>query len=631
MSLIGSIPVIILSPMIQSLLNYHLDLHFNSYIQFCLSAFIFFYGGWPFLKGLKDEIKKRQPGMMTLITLAISVAFIYSSAVVFGLKGKFFFWELVTLIDIMLLGHWIEMRSVMNASNAMQELIKILPSTATKLDENGEQISIKISEIKKGDTLLVKPGEKVPADGTLTKGDAQINESMITGESTTVAKQVQDKLIGGSINGESSFQMEVTATGEDSYLHRVVDMVKKAQESKSKAQNLAQKAAGWLFYIALGAGVITFILWRIAGSDLAFAMERMVTVMIISCPHALGLAVPLVVAISTSVSAQNGLLIRNRTAFENCRKIDTLIFDKTGTLTTGKFGVNNYRSTSELDDNKILQLLASLESQSEHPIASGILEEAKNKELELSEVSEYSNITGRGIKGHIHGEEYFAISPNYLDEMGMYMPENLSLENASTNVLLVQHDKVLGYIEIADQIRETSQSAIEKLAKMNINSIMATGDNEKVAKAVSERLNISEYHANILPEGKQELIKKLQDEGRYVAMTGDGVNDAPALAQADVGIAVGSGTDVAAETADIVLVSSDPKDILKLIRFGTATYKKIRQNLFWAVAYNVVTIPLAAGILYQQGFILDPAVGAILMSLSTIVVAINAQLLRKQF
>ncbi|AEL28015.1 copper-translocating P-type ATPase [Cyclobacterium marinum] len=630
-SLVITLPIVVLAPMIQGLIGYELRFNGDRYVQFVLSSIIFFYGGWPFLKGLADEVKKKAPGMMTLIALAISVAYFYSSAVVFGLGGKIFFWELASLIVIMLLGHWIEMKSVMGASNALQELAKMMPSTARRIKEDGEHEDVPIDNLKGNDTILVRPGEKIPADGIVLEGESHVNESMLTGESKPVTKHKNDQVIGGSVNDNGTLKIKVRHIGEDSYLSKVIGMVKEAQATKSKTQNLADKAAAWLFYIALGAGMTTLVVWLSLGKDFEYALERMVTVMIISCPHALGLAVPLVVAISTAVSAKNGLLIRNRTAFENARKITAIIFDKTGTLTKGEFGVTRFKSTlDKYSDNELLQIAASIENSSEHPIAAGIVRKAKANDLALQEPENFQNITGKGIKANLKGQEIKIISPGMLNEQGIDTPSDAFKTEDETVVFVLIDNSLAGYIALADEIRPESLSAINTLKERGIKVYMATGDNQQVAKAVSQQLSLDNFYAEVLPEDKQRIIKELQEKGEFVAMTGDGVNDAPALAQANVGIAVGSGTDVAAETADIVLVNSNPKDIANLILFGAATYKKMMQNLWWAAGYNIVAVPLAAGVLAGVGIILSPAIGAVLMSLSTVIVAFNAQLLKRQ-
>jgi len=626
-SLVISIPIIILSPMIQGILGFSFSFTGSSYVLFALSAGIYFYGGWPFLSGFTGELKKRQPGMMTLIALAISVAFIYSSVVVFGFEGKFFFWELATLIDVMLLGHWIEMRSVLGASKALDTLASLMPDEAHLKTGEGTR-EIKTSEIEKGNILLVKPGEKIPADGVIRTGSTSIDESMLTGESVPVEKAEDSQVIAGSVNGDGSIEVEVTKTGEDSYLNKVIDLVQRAQQSKSRTQHFADRAAMWLTIIALTAGVVTLVSWLAVGKELVFAIERMATVMIITCPHALGLAIPLVAAVSTSLSAKNGLLIRNRTAFENSRFISAVVFDKTGTLTTGTFGVTGIHSLREsYDEATVLQLAASLEQNSGHPIARGIVEEAKKRDLSITDLENFTAIKGKGVKGILHEKTMLVASPGYLEEHNITIPE-ISPGVAATTVYLLEEDTPIGAISLSDTIREKSYEAIRQLQDEGILCYMLTGDNEATAKAVSDELKLDGYFAEVLPDQKEKKIIEIQNQDEFVAMTGDGINDAPALARADVGIAIGSGTDVAAETADIILVESNPMDVTTLILFGTATYKKMAQNLFWATGYNVFAIPLAAGVLYYQGIVISPALGAVLMSLSTVIVAINAKLLR---
>jgi Cu2+-exporting ATPase len=628
-SIILTIPILVLSPLIQQFLGIEITFNGSNYILFILSSYIFFYGGWPFLKGLYDELKEKSPGMMTLIAVAISVAYFYSSAVVFGLEGKFFFWELATLIDVMLLGHWIEMKSVISASNALEKLAELMPNIAHR-KKDGKIEDVKLSEIKKDDTLLIKPGEKIPSDGIILRGKSYINESMLTGESKPVQKKKGDKVIGGSINGDGSLEIQVEKTGEDSYLSKVIKLVSQAQESKSKTQHLADKAAFYLTIIALSVGTITLLSWIIYGESFVFSIERMATVMVITCPHALGLAIPLVVAISTSLSAKNGLLIRNRTPFENSRKITTVVFDKTGTLTKGTFGVTEIKSANKkFDKKKIIQIAASLEQNSEHPIAKGVIEKSKNMKAKPLKVEDFENIKGEGVKGKIQKKDIKIVGPNYLKNKKIKIPKNLeSNKTEDTIVFVLINNKPIGLITLSDEIRKESYEAIKQLKKENIKCWMLTGDNKGIAKKVSDELKLDGYFAEVLPDEKQEKIKELQNKGEFVAMTGDGVNDAPALAQADVGIAIGSGTDVAAETADIVLVNSNPEDVTQLIKFGKATHKKMIQNLFWATGYNVIAIPLAAGILYNQDILISPAVGAALMSASTVIVAINAKLLK---
>jgi Cu2+-exporting ATPase len=627
-SLVITVPILFLSPLIQDFFNYSLTFFGDKYLMFILSSFVFFYGGWPFLKGLFNELKQKQPGMMTLIALAIFVAYVYSAAVVFGLKGKYFFWELVTLIDIMLLGHWIEMKSVLGASRALEKLAQLLPDTAHLV--KGDNVSdVKISELKKEDVILIKAGEKVPADAVIIEGKSYIDESMLTGESKPVKKEEGNKIIGGSVNGDSVIKARVVGTGEDSYLNKVVNLVKEAQASKSRTQRLADRAAVWLTIVALTAGTITLIFWLFEAPEIAFAIERMATVMVITCPHALGLAIPLVSAVSTSLSAKNGLLIRNRTAFENSRKITTLVFDKTGTLTEGKFGVSSVKIFgSEYDEKSIIQIASSLEINSEHSIAKGILDKAKELKLDTVKSEAFEVIKGEGVKGKVDGKEVKLVSKSYLDKNNIEIPEEATKKVSGTLVFVLIDGKPKGLIELSDKIREDSYEAIKRLKKEGIKCWMLTGDNKDVAKEVAEKLELDGFFAEVLPHEKQNKIKELQDKGEVVAMTGDGINDAPALAEADVGIAIGSGTDVAAETADIILVNSNPKDVMALILFGKATYRKMVQNLFWATGYNVIAIPLAAGVLYKIGIVISPAVGAILMSMSTVIVAINASFLR---
>ena len=628
-SLILTIPVLILSPMIQGFFGYSLSVPENPYVLMALSSVIYFWGGWPFLKGFITEIKQKGPGMMTLIAMAISVAYFYSTATVFGLKGMDFFWELATLIVIMLLGHWLEMKSVLGASKALQLLVSMMPAEAHRVKSDGQVEDIKLEALKKEDIILIKPGEKVPADGIIVEGSSYLNESMLTGESKPVKKEKENKVIGGSINGNGSLKIKVEHTGKDSYLNKVIKLVEEAQKAKSKMQNFSDRAAKWLTYIALSVGFGTLAVWLIAGYPFVFALERMVTVMVIACPHALGLAIPLVVAISTAVSAQNGLLIRNRTAFEESRKITALLFDKTGTLTTGVFGVTRFVSVNtEFSKDEILRLASALEQTSEHPIAVGIINKVKEHKVNIPKAEKFNAITGKGVEAMVEGKSVKVVSPGYLKDKNLTIPEGAYSSKAETVVFVLVDDKLTGYIALADAIRPESAEAIQVFKKNGIKVLMATGDNETVAKAVSDELKLDGYYSEVLPHQKVEIVKELQSKGEFVAMTGDGVNDAPALAQSDVGIAVGSGTDVAAETADIILVNSNPKDIANLILFGKATYKKMVQNLVWATAYNSFAIPLAAGVLYSKGFVLGPAVGAVLMSLSTIIVAINAQLLK---
>ncbi len=628
-SLFVSIPVLTLSPLIQKYLGFSLRFTADKYVLLALSSFVFFYGGWPFLKGIVSEIKKRQPGMMMLVALAISVAYFYSVAVVFGLEGKYFFWELVTLIDVMLLGHWLEMRSILGASRALEKLAQLMPSEAHLIKEDGEVVNISIGDLKKGDSVLIKAGEKVPSDGIILKGKGYMDESMLTGESKPVRKNPGDQLIGGSVNGDTVFEIKIRNTGADSYLAKVINLVKEAQAAKSKTQKLADVAAMWLTIVSIAIGVSTFTFWIIYSHDFAFAVERMATVMVIACPHALGLAIPLVVAVSTSLSAKNGLLIRNRTAFENSRKISTVVFDKTGTLTEGKFGVSDITVLDpEMNEKKFIQLAASLERNSEHPIAKGILAKAKELGVAGLTVSNFKVLKGEGVEGKVDDRQIKIVSPGYLKKQGLTTPTQADAGKTATQIFMLEGNNILGSISLADKIRAESFEAIKQLQKIGIKCWMLTGDNKDIAADVSQTLNLDGYFAEVLPHEKQEKVKELQAKGEFVAMTGDGINDAPALAQADVGIAIGSGTDIAAETADIILVNSNPMDVTSLVLFGKATYAKMMQNLFWATGYNVIAIPLAAGVLYGVGIVISPAFGAALMSVSTIIVAINARFLK---
>ena len=624
-----TIPVLLLSHMIQQWLNLHIAFPGDQYLLLALSSFIFVYGGWPFLAGLVRELKHGNPGMMTLVAVAITTAYVYSVAVVFGLKGMDFFWELATLIDIMLLGHWLEMKSQMAASKALESLVELLPAVVHV--EHGDHVmDIPLKDLQQDQVVLVKPGEKIPADGLIIDGSSYVNESMLTGESTPVKKEKDARVIGGAVNGDGALRIRVTGTGGNSYLNKVITMVQSAQGAKSKTQNLANKVAKWLTIVSISVGVITFIVWLTAGQELSYALERMVTVMVTSCPHALGVAIPLVIAVSTTLSATHGLLIRNRTAFENARRLTTIIFDKTGTLTKGSHEVQKVIPLNDrFTEAEILQYAAAIQQNSEHHIAHGVMRRLKEQQLELWKSSGFQYMQGIGVKGTVNGKAVVAAGPNYFKQEKLTsppIPDSIDQSTDTVNFVLIDGEPA-GIITLADSIRESAAEAIAQLKEMRIKSFLLTGDNEKVAAAVAKKLDMDGYLANVLPHEKQNKVKEFQDKGEIVAMTGDGVNDAPALAQADVGIAVGSGADVAAETADIILVNSDPKDVVQMISFGRATYRKMVQNLIWAVGYNVIAIPLAAGVLYPK-FMLSPAMGAILMSVSTIVVAINAKMLR---
>ncbi len=629
-SIIFTIPVLIFSPFIQSLFGLNIQFNGDIYLLFVFSTIIFLYGGWPFLKGLIEEIKNKLPGMMTLIALAITVAFVYSSLVIFGLQGEIFFWELATLIDIMLLGHWIEMRSILGASRALEALAKLMPSEAHLILSKGHIKDVSLSQLKEGDIVLVRPGEKVPSDGIIVKGESNLNESMLTGESKPVSRKKGDKVIGGSINSEGALEVKITHTGKDTYLAQVIALVKQAQESKSKTQDLANKAATWLTIISISVGTLTLATWLILGKEFVFGLERMVTIMIITCPHALGLAVPLVVAVSTSIAAKNGFLIRDRIAFESIRNIDTIVFDKTGTLTKGEFGVTDVIAEKGHDQKEILFYAASLERNSEHPIAKGIIKKAADEKIKTTSVQKFQALPGKGIQGVIQKKVIQIVGPSYLKEHNIRLGEkNVILENQGKTVIsVVEKNKVIGIIALADIIREESKEAIQQLKTMGIKCMMLTGDNQKVAEWVSKELGLDDFFAEVLPDQKANAIKALQAKGMKVVMVGDGVNDAPALVQADAGIAIGAGTDVAIESADIILVRNDPRDVASIIGLAKATYSKMKQNLLWATGYNLIAIPLAAGVLYRYDLLLSPALGAAFMSISTVIVAINAKLLR---
>ena len=629
-SAILTIPILLLSPLIQKFLGFTFTFKGDHYVLFTLSAIVYFYGGWPFLNGMIDELKKKLPGMMTLIALAITVAFSYSVAVTFGLPGKTFYWELATLIDIMLLGHYIEMRSVLGASRALEELIKLMPTEAHLITPEGVK-DIPVSELKKGDIVLVKPGEKIPSDGIIIEGETSVNEAMLTGESKPVYKKVGDGVIGGSINLEGAIKVRIEKTGKDTYLMQVVELVRQAQETRSRTQDLANRAAFWLTLIAITAGSITLGSWLYLGMPFVFALERMVTVMVITCPHALGLAVPLVVSVSTSISAKKGILIRNREAFERAKDVQVVVFDKTGTLTEGKFEVTDVISLDEFEEGELIKYAATLESHSSHPIAQGIVEKDKELGIEFYDIEESKVLPGKGVQGIINGKEVFVVSPGFLKEKGLWKDDervNKVLEQGKTVVFLLIDGRLVGALALADRIRPESREAVKRLHEMGIKAYMLTGDNAKVAKWVAEELGLDGFFAEVLPHQKSEKVQELQKEGLIVAMVGDGINDAPALIQADVGIAIGAGTDVAIESADIILVKNDPRDVITAIHLARATYGKMVQNLAWATGYNTFAIPLAAGTLYSYGILLSPAVGALLMSLSTVIVAINARFLK---
>jgi Cu2+-exporting ATPase len=634
--LLLSIPVLLYSPMIQRWLGFSVPAFPGSqWIVPVLSVAIFLYGGLPFLRMALPELQNRQPGMMTLISLAISVAFLYSLATTFLAMGENFFWELVTLIDVMLLGHWLEMRSVRQASGALEELARLMPDTAERLLPDGQVETVPVGQLSTGDRLLVRPGASIPADGTVLEGESDVNEAMITGESRPVKKRPGDKVIAGTINTDSSLRIEVSATGEQTALAGIMRLVQQAQQSKSRAQLLADKAAAWLFYTALAVAALTAIGWGIAVGLQLQTVERVVTVLVIACPHALGLAIPLVVAITTSLGAKNGVLVRDRLALEAARQVDVVIFDKTGTLTKGQQGVVGIATANSLDRDQALALAAAVEGDSEHIIAQAIRQEAVEKGLALPKVSDFEALKGRGVQANLDGRRVYVGSPGLLELLKLQPPEDLASfadqagGRGQTVVYLVQDRQVMAAFALADVTRPESQAAVERLHAMGIEVAMLTGDSRQVAAAVAAELNIDRYFAEVLPEDKDKKVSELQREGQRVAMVGDGVNDAPALTRADVGIAIGSGTDVAVESAGIILVKNNPLDVVKIIELSRASYRKMIQNLAWATGYNVVALPLAAGVLASYGIVLSPAVGALFMSLSTIIVAINAQLLRR--
>jgi Cu2+-exporting ATPase len=646
-SLLLSIPVLVFSSAVQGFLGYSIpDFPGGAWITPVFSVIVFAYGGLPFLRMAVPELRDHKPGMMTLISLAIAVALVYSLATLFLPGQTSFFWELVTLIDIMLLGHWIEMRSVRQASGALNELARLMPDTAERvLPDGGRQgggtEKVPATELEEGDLVLVRPGASVPADGQVEQGESDVDEAMITGESKPVLKQPGSEVIGGTINGDGSLRVRVTATGDDTALAGIMRLVKEAQQSKSDTQILADRAAGWLFYVALGVAAVTAVAWIVAVGFDVDVIARVATVLVIACPHALGLAVPLVVAITTSMAASHGVLVRDRLALEQARQLDTVVFDKTGTLTEGRFGVVGLTTADSapgspgLGEDEALALTAAVEGDSEHTIARGIRRAAEDRELSLPQVSDFEAIKGRGVRASRDGSTVHVGGPRLLDMLELDVPESLAgfrqdaQAKGQSVVYLVRDEEVAAAFALADVVRPESQAVVDRLHDMGIEVAMLTGDSEAVAKSVADELGIDQVFAEVLPEHKEQKVRRLQEEGRRVAMVGDGVNDAPALARADVGIAIGSGTDVAIESAGIILVRSDPMDVVNVVELSRATYRKMLQNLWWAAGYNIVALPLAAGVLAPLGIVLSPAVGALLMSLSTVIVAINAQLLRR--
>lgn len=632
-----SIPVLLYSPFVQETLRFQMPTFPGSeWVTPIFAVIVFFYGGLPFLQMAVPEVKNRRPGMMMLISLAISVAFVYSLAALFLPTSATFFWELVTLIDIMLLGHWLEMRSVRQASGALDELAKLMPDTAERIGSSGEVEEVRTAELMNGDLILIRPGASVPADGEVEEGESDVNEAMITGESKPVSKEPGSQVIGGSINGDGSLRVRVRATGEETALAGIMRLVEQAQQSKSNTQILADKAAGWLFYIAIGVAVITAIAWIIAVGFNVEVIARVATVLVIACPHALGLAVPLVVAITTAMGANNGILVRDRLALEEARKIDTVIFDKTGTLTKGEFGVVGIATADGWSEEQALGLAAAIEGDSEHTIARGVRKSAEERMISLPHVSDFEAIKGRGVRASSDGHVVYVGGPRLLEMLELTPTDKLQQfatqvsERGQSVVHLVRDEQVVGSFALADVVRPESKRAVDKLHEMGVEVAMLTGDSEAVAKSVAEELGIDHYFAEVLPEHKDQKVIELQRQDKRVAMVGDGVNDAPALTRADVGIAIGSGTDVAIESAGIILVKSNPLDVVKIFSLSRASYRKMIQNLIWATGYNVVALPLAAGVLAPFGILLSPALGALFMSLSTVIVAINAQLMRNQ-
>ncbi len=636
-SLLLTLPVLLYSSALQSWLGFSMPSFPGSeWISFLFSLVIFAYGGVPFLKMALPEIQNRKPGMMTLISLAISVALIYSLLAQLTNLGEGFFWELVTLIDIMLLGHWLEMRSVRQASGALDELAKLMPDEAERINEDGSTETISAASLQAGDLLLVRPGASVPADGEITEGQSTLNESMITGESRPVKKSEGDAVIAGTINGDGSLRIKVTATGDETALAGIMRLVDQAQKSKSQTQLLADRAAGWLFYIALGVAILTTVAWVIAVGFNAEVLKRVVTVLVIACPHALGLAVPLVVAITTSLGAKNGILVRDRLALEAARQVDVVVFDKTGTLTTGEFGVVDIKGMSDWNETDALALAAAIESDSEHLIAQAIRQAAQKRQLSLPSVTDFEAIKGRGVQAKQDGKLVYLGGPALLEKLDISPTSEIEEfaqsagEKAQSAIYLIANDKVVAAFAIADVIRTESKQVVQRLHEMGVEVAMLTGDSRPVAEAVASDLGIDQVFAEVLPEHKDKKIAELQEQGKKVAMVGDGVNDAPALTRADVGIAIGGGTDVAIESAGLILVKSNPLDVVNIITLSRATYQKMIQNLWWAAGYNIIALPLAAGVLAPWGILLSPAVGALLMSLSTVIVAFNAQLMKRQ-
>ncbi|WP_261340365.1 copper-translocating P-type ATPase [Aerococcus urinaeequi] len=632
--LVLSIPLAIIAPMLMHLFGYHIDFPGQGLLEFGLATIVFFYGGKPFLSHAWHELKSGVPGMMMLISLAIVAAYVYSVLTTFFISGMNYYFELASLILIMLAGHYIEMKAQMSAGNAVESLAKLLPSDAEVIHEDGSTSEVKVDQLKKGDRIFIRPGAKIPIDATVYEGHSEVDESMLTGESVPVLKEADAKIVGGAINGDGILKATVTKTGTDTYLAQIINLVTDAQAQKSKAQSIADVWAKYLFYIALVAGIIAFVAWTGVDGYL-MGLQFMVATFVIACPHALGLAVPLVNAESTSLAAESGLFIQNRIAFEDAHKIDKIVFDKTGTLTQGEFGVDEITVMDDkFNETSLLQIVYAIESQSEHPIARGIVKEAESRKLEKLQVADYHNLTGKGLEGTVDGKNIQILSPKATRQAGYTFDEEAFKASASKGrtVVFVIYDQVLvGAIAVSDIVREEAKAVVADLQSKGIQVLMLTGDNQQVADSVGQALHLDDVFAEVLSDEKADKIKSLQADGGRVAMVGDGVNDAPALAQADLGIAIGAGTDVARETGDIILVDSNIHDVLNILNLSKATKQKINQNLMWGAGYNVVAIPLAAGVLAGLGIVLGPALSAIIMSLSTVVCAVNARMLRRAY
>ncbi|EHR4852356.1 copper-translocating P-type ATPase [Enterococcus faecalis] len=638
-SLFLSIPIILLSPMMGGKLPFQLTFQGSEWIVLILASILFFYGGMPFLKGAKMELEMKNPAMMTLISLGISVAYIYSvyafianNITKSNTHVMDFFWELATLILIMLLGHWIEMNAISNAGNALQKMAELLPNSAIIVDESGNTKEVDLKDVQVGERVLVKAGEKIPTDGVIVAGNTNVNESMVTGESKDVQKGLNDKVIGGSVNGSGTITVEVTGTGESGYLSQVMELVSNAQKEKSRVESLSDKVAKLLFYVALIVGIGAFIIWMVLTGDLNIALERMVTVLIIACPHALGLAIPLVTARSTSLGAKNGLLIKNRQALEVAKKVDVIMMDKTGTLTEGNFAVNEYLSFStQYTEEQVLEFMAALEQNSSHPLSVGVLKKIDELQLTIPKAEDVTNLPGIGLEGRVNGKDIKIVSVSYLNKKSIsydkQMFNDLSNQGNSISFLLLD-DQSIGLVAQGDQIKPEAKLMVEKMKARGIKPVMLTGDNKQVASVVAKQLGIDDVHAELMPEDKEKIVKEYKDKNLIVMMVGDGVNDAPSLVRASIGVAIGAGTDVAIDSADVILVKSNPSDILHFLSLAKNTQRKMVQNLWWGAGYNILAIPLAAGILASWGIILSPAIGAIFMSLSTVIVAINAMLLK---